>query len=182
MKIYTRRGDSGHTGIWGGARLPKDDLRIEAIGSVDECNAAVGAAIAEGIPDLAANLLAVVQNSLFVVGSDLMAPDHTGPGTAVPRIGADDVARLETEIDNVEATLPELRNFILPGGTRAAAHIHLARAVCRRAERQVTALNREAPVGGSLLAYLNRLSDLFFVIARYVNASNGVGDVVWSGG
>jgi len=181
MKIYTRRGDSGETGIWGGARLPKDDLRIEAVGSVDECNAAIGAAIAEGVPDFAGKVLAIVQNNLFVVGSDLIAPNHTGSGTTVRRINGEDIARLEAEIDNFEATLPELRNFILPGGTRAGSHVHLARAVCRRAERQVTALNRATPVGAPLLAYLNRLSDLLFVVARYVNASNGVVDVVWGG-
>jgi cob(I)alamin adenosyltransferase len=182
VKIYTRKGDAGETGIWGGIRLGKDDLRIEAIGAVDECNAAIGVALAQGLPERIAVLMGQVQSTLFVVGSDLMAPDRSGPGASLPRVGDDDSTRLEQAIDELEAGLPALRNFIIPGGTQAAAHLHLARTMCRRAERQVTRLARRGdPVGGAVRAYLNRLSDLLFVAARHVNQVAGNGDVAWSG-
>jgi cob(I)alamin adenosyltransferase len=182
VKIYTRKGDAGETGTWGGIRLGKDDLRIEAIGAVDECNAATGVALAQGPPERIAVLLRQVQSTLFVVGSDLMAPDRSGSGASLPRVGDGDAARLEQAIDELEAELPALRNFIIPGGTQAAAHLHLARTMCRRAERQVTRLARRGdPVSGAVLAYLNRLSDLLFVAARHVNHVAGNGDVAWLG-
>ena len=179
MKIYTRGGDAGETGIWGGVRLAKDDLRIEAMGSVDECNATIGIALAVGVPERAIDVLVRVQNTLFVVGSDLMAPQHAGPGASVPRVTGIDVADLERVIDEFEADLPDLRNFILPGGSLPAAHVHFARTACRRAERQVTALARVSEVSAEVKAYLNRLSDLLFVIARFINSHDGNGDIVW---
>jgi cob(I)alamin adenosyltransferase len=122
-----------------------------------------------------------VQQSLFVVGSDLMALESTGPGASVPRVGKDETARLEQAIDELDLELPELRNFIIPGGTQVAAHMHLARTVCRRAERQVARLAKHGePVSGAVQAYLNRLSDLLFVIARYLNHMTGTGDVLWT--
>jgi cob(I)alamin adenosyltransferase len=182
VKIYTRKGDAGDTGIWGGVRLGKDDLRVEAIGAVDECNAAIGVALAHGLPDRLADLLRKAQSGLFIVGSDLMAPDRSGPGGSLPRIGDDDTDRLEQAIDELELELPALRNFIVPGGTMAAAQLHLARTVCRRAERQVTRLARRGDqVSGAVQAYLNRLSDFLFVAARYLNHTAGAADVVWSG-
>jgi cob(I)alamin adenosyltransferase len=182
LKIYTRKGDAGETGIWGGVRLGKDDLRIEAIGAVDECNAAIGVALAQGLPERIAVLMGQVQSTLFVVGSDLMAPDRSGPGASLPRVSDGDATRLEQAMDELELELPPLRNFIVPGGTQAAASLHLARTVCRRAERQVTRLARRGdPVSGALRAYLNRLSDLLFVAARYLNHTAGAGDVVWAG-
>jgi len=182
VKIYTRKGDSGETGIWGGVRLGKDDLRIEAIGAVDECNAAVGVALAQGLPERLVPLMQQVQTGLYIVGSELMAPDRAGPGGSLPRINDDDAARLEQAIDELELELPALRNFIVSGGTLAAAHVHLARTVCRRAERQVTRLARPGdPVSGAVRAYLNRLSDFLFVAARYVNHTAGTGDIVLSG-
>ncbi len=182
MKIYTRKGDAGQTGIWGGIRLGKDDLRVEAIGAVDECNAAIGVALAQGLPGRVAVLMRQVQSALFVVGSDLMAPDRSGPGASLPRVSDDDAARLEQAIDELGAELPALRNFIIPGGTQAAAQLHLARTVCRRAERRVTSLaTRGDPVSSSVQAYLNRLSDLLFIAARYLNHTAGAGDVIWAG-
>ena len=183
MKIYTRKGDAGETGIWGGVRLSKDDLRVEAIGSVDECNAAIGVALARELPGRLAQLLGQVQSKLLVVGSDLMAPDRAGPGGSLPRVNADDVAFLEQAIDELELELPPLGNFIVPGGTAAAAHLHLARTVCRRAERQVTRLVRRGDaVSEAVQAYLNRLSDFLFIGARYLNHTAGAADVRWAGG
>jgi cob(I)alamin adenosyltransferase len=180
MKIYTRKGDAGQTSIWGGRRLSKDDARVEAIGACDECNAAVGAALACGLPAELAAILLAVQGRLFAVGSELMAPDRTGPGSGLPRLADTDVAGLEMSIDELEAGLPELRNFILPGGIPGAAELHVARAACRRAERRVTTLGRAEPVAPVVPAYLNRLADLLFVAARFANHAAGVADTVWS--
>jgi cob(I)alamin adenosyltransferase len=166
VKIYTRKGDTGETSIWAGRRLRKDQARVEAIGSVDECNAAVGLALASGLPEQIADMLASAQACLFIVGSELMAPQQAGPGTAVPRLAAADVTTVETAIDTLQGGLPGLRNFIVPGGTLAAAQLHLARTVCRRAERRVTTLRAAEDVAPAVPAYLNRLSDLLFVAAR----------------
>ncbi|TDB78681.1 cob(I)yrinic acid a,c-diamide adenosyltransferase [Actinomadura sp. KC216] len=180
MKIYTRKGDGGQTGIWGGRRLDKDHARMEAIGAVDECNAAVGVAAAADLPGNVAAVLAEVQDCLFVVGCELMAPDRTGAGGSVPRLTGDEVARLESLIDELEAELPELTSFIHPTGSPEAANLHLARAVCRRAERRVTTVRRTEPVSDHVAAYLNRLADLLFVLARYANFTAGVADRKWS--
>jgi cob(I)alamin adenosyltransferase len=181
VKIYTRKGDGGQTTIWGGRKLSKDEARIEAIGACDECNASIGAALAHGVPAELAGRLQSVQGQLFVVGSELMAPGRTGPGGSLPRLAAGDVAGLEVAIDSIEAELPELRNFILPGGTPGAAELHVARAACRRAERRVTTLSREEGVDPVVAAYLNRLADLLFVAARFANHAAGAGDIVWAG-
>jgi cob(I)alamin adenosyltransferase len=181
MKIYTRKGDAGQTSVWGGLRLSKDHVRMEAIGAVDECNAAIGAALAGGLPGMLGGILQIAQGRLFIVGSELMAPDRTGGGSAVPRLAEQDVTELETAIDTLEHDLPELRNFILPGGTPAAAALHVARGVCRQAERRVAALGRAEGVVPAVPAYLNRLADLLFVAARYANHAAGLTDTVWSG-
>jgi cob(I)alamin adenosyltransferase len=180
MKIYTRKGDSGETGIWGGRRLNKDQIRLEAIGTVDECNAAIGAALAHGLPDRLQEILKSAQGQLFVVGSELMAPDRTGAGSTLPRLADDDISAVEAAIDSLESALPELTNFILPGGTAAAADLQAARAVCRRAERRVTTLRRAEGVIPAVCAYLNRLADLLFVAARYANHAAGIPDVLWA--
>ncbi|WP_158881031.1 cob(I)yrinic acid a,c-diamide adenosyltransferase [Amycolatopsis anabasis] len=182
MKVYTRKGDTGETGIWGGKRIGKDEARMEAIGTVDECNAAIGLAATGDLPPEVAEVLATVQNTLFVVGSELMAPERTGSGASVPRLTGDETSHLETVIDELDGRNPELKNFILPGGTVAAAQLHVARAVCRRAERRVAALTRAEAEGVSpdVPAYLNRLADLLFVVARYVNHVAGVPDVPWA--
>lgn len=176
MKIYTRTGDTGETGLFGGQRVPKDALRVHAYGTADECNAALGLARAAGLdPELDA-LLAQVQNQLFVVGADLATP---GESANIPRVGAAEVALLEGAIDSLEASLEPLRQFILPGGTPAAAHLHLARTICRRAERWAVSLAHAEAVSPHVLTYLNRLSDFLFVAARAANARAGTGDVPW---
>lgn len=187
VKIYTRKGDGGQTGIWGGVRLAKDEARVEAIGAVDELNAAIGFAAAaarqagcfdDGGP--LPGLLESVQRDLLVAGTELMAPSRDGSGKDLPRLAGDDTARLEAAIDDLTAALPELRNFILPGGTEAAARLHLARAECRRAERRITTLRRNEAVSPDVCGYLNRLGDLLFVLARYANHTAGTGDVIWA--
>lgn len=176
MKIYTRTGDAGETGLFGGQRVTKDALRVHAYGSTDECNAAIGVVRAVGLDPELDDLLAQVQNQLFVVGADLATP---GEHASIPRIGAPEVTFLEGWIDRLEAELTPLRQFILPGGTPAAAQLHLARTTCRRAERWVVSLAQAEPINAEVLVYLNRLSDLLFVVARAANARAGAADVPW---
>jgi cob(I)alamin adenosyltransferase len=181
VKIYTKTGDQGMTGLLGQGRVPKDDVRIEAYGTVDELNAVLGLVRTQGLDSGADMLAAQLQNDLFVVGSALADPSPTGPFHHA--ITAEHVARLETQIDALETELMPLTQFILPGGTLAAAHFHLARTVCRRAERLVVRLSREPgeDASGSLIIYLNRLSDLLFVLARVINHRAGVADTPWTG-
>lgn len=176
MKIYTKTGDSGKTGLWGGTRVDKDAPRVHAYGTVDECNAAIGVARASGIDPELDQLLAGIQSMLFVVGADLTAIEDS---PHIPRVQAADAAALEQIIDQLEGTLEPLRQFILPGGSPAAAHLHLARTICRRAERAVVALDRDEPVNSEVLIYLNRLSDCLFVLARSANARASTPDVAW---
>lgn len=184
MKIYTKAGDAGETGLFGGARVRKDDARVEAYGAVDELNGALGAARA-ALPagaELDA-LLAQLQSELFDLGAELATPPErldSKLGARVPLATDERVAALEGEIDRMEETLPPLKTFILPGGTAAAAALHVARAVCRRAERRTVALARVDTVRPEALRYLNRLSDLLFVMARYANQQSGVSDVPWA--
>ena len=176
-RIYTRTGDAGTTGLVDGSRLSKADARLAAIGDVDEANSALGlAVVALGDGPLAA-LFARVQNDLFDLGADLATPLAGGMEGAL-RVVAGQVERLEGEIDALNADLAPLTSFILPGGSPAAAALHLARAVTRRAERSAVALAAAAAVNPPALAYLNRLSDLLFVAARAVNG-NGAGDILW---
>lgn len=180
-KIYTKTGDDGTTGLLGGGRVAKDDLRIEAYGTVDELNAQLGAARACGLDQELDRLLTRVQDDLFAAGSALADPNPQGRFQAA--ITPAHAARLEAEIDALEALLPPLNQFILPGGTRAAAQVHLARAVCRRAERLVVQLARQPGqhVGQPIVVYLNRLSDFLFVLARAINQRANVPDVAWGG-
>jgi cob(I)alamin adenosyltransferase len=154
---------------------------MEAIGAVDETSAAIGVAAALTLPAQLDNVLRTAQRCLFIVGSELMASDRTGSGSALPRLDEADVTDLEVTIDPFELDLPELRNFILPGGSPAAAALHVARATCRRAEQRVTSLSRVEDVVPVVPAYLNRLADMLFVAARYANSSTGTPDVVLSG-
>ncbi len=179
MKIYTRKGDGGQTSIWGGRRISKDEIRMEAIGAVDECNAAVGLAAAYELPEIAANALITVQESLFTVNCELMAPEGSAATASLPRLTREDVTYLETLMDDIDDSLPELKSFIHPGGTLAAGALHVARAACRRAERRVTTLRRTEEASDEVAAYLNRLADLLFVLARYVNQQAGVPDARW---
>lgn len=174
-RIYTRTGDGGDTGLGDGRRVSKASARIAAIGAVDETNAAIGIArlAAAGPPDA---MLARIQNDLFDLGADLCLPED-GANPAL-RIAAAQVARLEQEIDMLNAGLAPLTSFVLPGGAPLAAHLHLARAICRRAEAAMVALAGAEPVNPQALAYINRLSDHLFVLARDAN-SGGAGDVLW---
>lgn len=180
MKIYTRRGDRGETDLFGGERVGKDALRVEAYGIVDELCAALGLAAADSSQ---ADVLAVVEEiqvTLFSLGAYLATPDagHRAKA-AIPEPGDADVEALEKRIDAFEAELPALERFILPGGTRAAAGFQLARAICRRAERRAVALNRHEPLSETLLRYLNRLSDLLFVLGRIENRRAGIREAEW---
>lgn len=177
MKIYTKTGDKGDTGLWGPRRVAKDNARIQAYGTVDECNAVLGVARSLLQDPALDNLLAQLQNQLFVVGSDLAAFDLTMDN--VPRIQATDVEKLEQEIDQLENELPPLTQFILPGGTPAAAQLHLARTVCRRSERETVALTTQEEINPHVVKYLNRLSDLLFVLGRVANHRAGQPDVPW---
>jgi cob(I)alamin adenosyltransferase len=178
MKIYTKTGDAGETGLPGGGRVPKDAAVTEVCGTVDELNTVLGLVRAARVPDDVVRLLDRVQNQLFHLGAEVA---RLGAETKSEcGIEAADVRALEEAIDQFDAELTPLRNFILPGGTLAAAQLHFARAVCRRAERRLVGLRREAPLLSALtLVYLNRLSDLLFVLARLVNARAGQPDSVW---
>ncbi len=177
MKIYTKTGDLGETGLFGGPRVRKDAPRIEAYGTVDELNALLGLARAETLGGDFDQLLARIQNELFDLGAELATPDPQAKHTAI--IGATHIADLEAAIDRYEAQLAPLKQFILPGGTRGAAIVHLARTVCRRAERRLVTLAASEPVSQTAIIYLNRLSDLLFVLARAINQAGGSPDVPW---
>ncbi|CAM3369510.1 Corrinoid adenosyltransferase [Bordetella sputigena] len=171
--IATRAGDDGTTGLGDGSRVAKDSARIAALGDVDELNSALGVALAE--PELDAVIaddLRDVQHTLFDMGAELCIPGYT-------RLDGNHVSYLDGRLAHYNGTLPALREFILPGGSRAAALLHVARTVCRRAERAVVALQRLEPVNKPVLQYLNRLSDLLFVMARAANRAQGMGDVYW---
>ena len=178
MKIYTKKGDTGETGLYGGDRVSKDDLRIRAYGSFDELNASLALALSE--PGLAEGLktsLSRTQSELFQLGAELATP--RGKKVASALIEDSHTERLEQEIDAMEKELPPLKTFILPGGTRASSLIHLARTVSRRAERELVTLNRAEPQRAAVLKYVNRLSDFLFVCARYANHKAKVKDVPW---
>ena len=178
-RVYTRTGDDGMTALGAGQRVPKESLRIESYGTVDELTSCVGVAIAGGLdPSLAAELTRV-QNELFHLGSDLCMPEEDKERRPVPRIEQRHIDALEKLMDRLSESLPPLENFVLPGGSPGAARLHVARAVCRRAERIVVALSREEKVGAHTIPYLNRLSDALFVMARYENRFRGVADVLW---
>ncbi|MGB7343115.1 MAG: cob(I)yrinic acid a,c-diamide adenosyltransferase [Pirellulaceae bacterium] len=208
MKIYTRTGDTGSTGLFGGPRVPKDDCRIEAYGTVDELNAAIGMVRTASIPESIGSELGQIQHELFSIGAELATPDPDEHGLRV--IGQQQIERLEEWIDQHESTLEPLKQFILPGGTPASACLHLARSICRRAERRVVTLDGSLGGGSftdgeteirsktstsdevvvdavkdgvrisdSVIVYLNRLSDYLFVLSRAVNHCAGVADVQW---
>lgn len=178
MNIYTRTGDSGTTSLFGGRRVGKSDPRIVAYGTVDELNAQLGVTRSENTNAELERVLHALQEDCFVVGADLASPDH-GVG-AVDRVAEDDVTKLEQWIDRLSEGLPELHQFILPGGTRSATELHVARGVCRRAERHVVELLATDARVAVVAKYLNRMSDLLFVMARYANHAKGRPDVLWS--
>jgi len=177
MKIYTGKGDQGETGLYGGKRVSKDCPRIEAYGIVDELNSFVGLTIAETFDKDVKALLLIIQNQLFTVGADLASPEEKkqeGDGTP-----SEFYSRIEKEIDKFDAKLEELKSFILPGGSKSSAHLHVCRTIARRAERAVVSLKNKVEIGDNILIFLNRLSDLFFVLARYENQVLGNPDVKW---
>jgi cob(I)alamin adenosyltransferase len=180
MKIYTKGGDKGETGLYGGERVSKDSLRIETYGTVDELNSFVGLTLSEVSDSEIKKLLKQIQNTLFVLGSDLSTPDNEkNKAHQIPRITRSNYEEIEREIDKFDARLDELRNFILPGGSKGAALLHICRTVCRRVERRVVSLKNKVNLNPDIIILLNRLSDLFFVLARYENKISGTGDVKW---
>ncbi len=178
-KVYTRTGDDGTTGLGTGARVPKTSLRIEAYGTADELGSHVGLALASGVVSDLLEPLRQIQNELFHLGSDLCIPEADKAQMPVPCIQQRHVTQLEQLMDRLSERLEPLENFILPGGTPAAAALHVARAVCRRAERVAIALAAQEPIGPFVIQYLNRLSDTLFVMARYQNKLSNVADPLW---
>lgn len=178
-KIYTGAGDEGTTSLGSGERVPKESLRIRAYGTVDELSSLIGAALAHGLDDRLEGELPVIQNELFHLGSDLCFPESSKEEVEIPQIRAGHVDRLEAIVDELVSRIGPAENFVLPGGSIGAAQLHVARAVCRRAERVVVALSRDEPVGEHVLPYLNRLSDTLFVMARWQNRRDGVDEPVW---
>jgi len=180
MKIYTRTGDEGLTGLFGGPRVSKSSLRIEAYGTVDELNAVVGVSrslLAKGSFEEIDDTLRILQNNLFVVGADLATPLNSRAD--VSRIETEKTSELEQQIDLLETDLPDLKQFILPAGAGAAANLHVARTVCRRAERRVVELSAQESINPECVKFLNRVSDFLFVAARWVNNSSGHTDEPW---
>lgn len=178
MKIYTKTGDGGDTSLFGGGRVGKDDERVEAYGQVDELNSVLGLARTEGLGRLEP-LTASLQDQLFTVGAILATPKGTKAASHLPTLDPKWIEAMEHAIDEFDRELPALTSFILPGGSKAAATLHLARCVCRRAERRVVPLSRKGDVSVEVVVYLNRLSDLLFTMARMANHLAGVADVAW---
>lgn len=179
MKVYTRTGDRGETSLFAGGRVPKNDVRVDAYGTVDELNSLIGVIRAYGIPEEADSWLETIQNELFVIGADLATPLDASADWLV-RLDDALAGHLEAWIDQMTATLPALTNFILPGGTLAASQTHVARTVCRRAERLCVDLASVHPINEAVLKYLNRLSDFLFTLARYLNLQAGESEMKWS--
>ena len=178
-KVYTRTGDDGTTALGGGQRVPKDAVRIAAYGTVDELSSQIGVALAVGVVEELAAPLGRIQNELFHLGSDLCVLEEDKARMPVPVVEERHVAALEELMDRLSEELPPLANFILPGGAPGAAQLHVARTVCRRAERLLVTLAREEPVGAWAVRYLNRLSDALFVMARFENLRRGVPEPLW---
>ena len=179
MKIYTRTGDQGETGLFGNERVSKAEPRVDAYGDVDELNSVLGVVRTLPFGDDNDALLARIQSQLFDLGAELA--NRKGKELGIPLVSEPDITAMERAIDRAEEEVPPLKTFVLPGGSPLAAHLHVARCVCRRAERRVVALASAEPVRPETIRYLNRLSDLLFTLARLANARTGVGDVAWLG-
>jgi cob(I)alamin adenosyltransferase len=178
-KIYTRKGDRGKTSLGTRERVPKDSLRVETYGTVDELNSMIGLAISLGVSDPIRETLIQIQDRLLDLGADLAFPVENSGGRSVPRIQENHIKFLEEIIDSMNDELGPLENFVLPGGTTGAGALHVARTICRRAERLTTTLGREETISEFALPYLNRLSDTLFVMARYDNHLSGISDTLW---
>jgi cob(I)alamin adenosyltransferase len=181
-RIYTKTGDEGMTALGGGRRVPKDTARVAAYGTVDELNSSIGVALALGLTDRLTSELSTIQNELFDLGSDLCWPDDDERRARIPTVQPHHVERLERLIDEFNEVVGPLTNFLLPGGSPGAAQLHVARTVCRRAERETITLARDESIGDHVLPYLNRLSDALFVMARYENHERGVTEPLWQPG
>lgn len=180
MKIYTRKGDGGETSLFGGQRVWKDNPRISAYGAVDELNSLLGVTVTEVKNQEVAEIIIGLQNNLFTVGSDLASPlEEENRNFSIPRVPRDYVEKIEKLIDDYDSKLPQLKKFIIPGGTKGAALLHLARTVCRRAERDVILLSKSEFINKEIKTFLNRLSDLLFVLARFENFSSNCPDIEW---
>ncbi|NOX17748.1 MAG: cob(I)yrinic acid a,c-diamide adenosyltransferase [Chlorobi bacterium] len=181
MKIYTKTGDTGETSLFGGKRVPKDNLRIEAYGTIDELNSLLGVSLTEIKNSEIISVVTRIQNELFNVGADLAAPiKNDEKKSFLKRTGKDDILRLENDIDKFNSALPELKKFILPGGSKGASLLQFARSVCRRAERIVVTLSDGENIGEFPVVYLNRLSDLLFILGRAENQFNRVPEPEWN--
>jgi len=178
MKIYTRTGDNGTTALFGGSRVPKHHIRIESYGTVDELNSYIGLIRHRKIDPKAAQILAEIQDRLFTIGS-ILASDPSKTNLKTPDLHASDIELLETDIDCMNETLPEMRSFILPGGDDTVGFCHIARCVCRRAERLSVLLNEKEPISPLVIKYLNRLSDHLFVLGRKIAKDSGLDEIAW---
>src|SRR4029077_7857206 len=181
-RIYTRTGDEGLTGLGGGQRVPKDSPRVTTYGTVDELNSQIGVALATGLCERLAAELPLIQNELFDLGSALATPAKSQARHPVPTVETRHIDKLERLIDEFNAVVGPLTNFLLPGGSLGASQLHVARTICRRAEREATSLARDEAIGPTVLPYLNRLSDALFVMARYENHERGVDEPLWKPG
>lgn len=181
-RIYTKTGDTGMTGLGGGQRVPKDALRVQAYGTVDELNSGIGVALSLGLCERLNAELPRIQNELFDLGADLATPATSQARHPVPTVETRHIERLEALIDELNEVVGPLANFLLPGGSPGAAALHVARTICRRAERHVTTLAQDESIGPTVLPYLNRLSDALFVMARYENRERGVREPLWEPG
>jgi cob(I)alamin adenosyltransferase len=181
-RIYTKTGDEGLTGLGGGQRVAKDSLRVSAYGTVDELNSQIGVALATGLTEKLTTELLRIQNELFDLGSDLCWPSDDPRRVRIPTVEARHVTALEALIDELNELVGPLTNFLLPGGSAGAAQLHVARTICRRAERETVTLARDEAIGEFVLAYLNRLSDALFVMARFENRERGVDEPLWRPG
>ena len=178
-RIYTKTGDAGLTGLGGGQRVPKDSQRVQTYGTVDELNSQIGVALAAGLCERLTAELSQIQNELFDLGSDLATPATSQARHPVPTVEPRHIEKLEALIDELNEVVGPLANFLLPGGSPGAAQLHVARTVCRRAERAATTLARDEVIGPTVLPYLNRLSDALFVMARFENHERGVSEPLW---
>lgn len=180
MKIYTKTGDKGETGLFGGERVSKSNNRIDAYGTIDELNAFIGLTLTEIKSTEIKSVLERIQNQLFVVGSDLATPvSEKNDKLRITRTPDEYIKQAENDIDFFNDQLDELRNFILPGGSKGAAFLHICRTIARRAERKVVALSEQVKIGDNIIIFLNRLSDLFFVLSRYENKVSNIPDTKW---
>jgi cob(I)alamin adenosyltransferase len=179
-RIYTRKGDDGTTGLGGGQRVAKDSQRVATYGTVDELNSAIGVALANGLVDRLADALGVIQNELFHLGSDLCFLEDDKVTFRIPQIESRHVEALERLMDELNEVVGPLDNFVLPGGAPGAAQLHVARTICRRAERDAIALAHDETIGTFVIPYLNRLSDALFIMARYENHQRGIPEPLWN--